>query len=86
VEARSLPPWQQQGTASCEAGRPWAQQAFGGAKAAATGASKAPSGEPAKERRLPSLARTDEGGGRVADFHTDICVGDYLVGKCFFDD
>jgi hypothetical protein len=33
-----------------------------GANVAATGAGKVPSGEPAKERRLPSPARTDEGG------------------------
>jgi hypothetical protein len=53
------------------------------AKAAASGAGKPPSGEPAKGRRLPSSPRTDEAATRVADFDTDICVGDYLVGKYF---
>jgi hypothetical protein len=52
-----------------------------GAKAAASSAGKLPSAEPAKERRLPSPARTDMAAARVADFDTDICVGDYLVGK-----
>jgi hypothetical protein len=55
-----------------------------GAKAASSGASKPPSAEPAKERRPPSLARTDMAGARVADFDTDICVGDYLVGNFLF--
>jgi hypothetical protein len=48
-----------------------------GVKAAASGAGKMPSAEPAKERRLSSPAR-------VADFDTNICVGDYLVGKFLF--
>jgi hypothetical protein len=47
-----------------------------GAKAAASGVGKPPLGEPAK-------GRTDEAVARVADFDTDICVGDYLVGKFF---
>jgi hypothetical protein len=54
-----------------------------GAKAAASGAGKLPSAEPAKERRLLSPARTDVAVARVADFDTDICMGDYLVGKFF---
>jgi hypothetical protein len=54
-----------------------------GAKAAASGAGKLPSAEPAKERRLPSPARTDVAATRVADFDTDICVENYLVGKFF---
>jgi hypothetical protein len=54
-----------------------------GARAAASGAGKLPSAEPAKERRPPSPARTDVAAARVADFDTDICVGDYLVGKFF---
>jgi hypothetical protein len=53
------------------------------AKATTSGAGKLPSGEPAKERRLPSQAHTDVAAARVADFDTDICVGDYLVGKFF---
>jgi hypothetical protein len=54
-----------------------------GAKAAASGAGKLPLAEPTKERRLPSPARADVAAARVADFDTDICVGDYLVGKFF---
>jgi hypothetical protein len=53
------------------------------AKATASGAGKPPSGGPAKGQRLPSSARTDEAAARVADFNTDICVGDYFVGKFF---
>jgi hypothetical protein len=60
---------------------PGPSKASTGAKAAASGAGKPPSGGPAKGRRLPSLARTDEAAARVADFNTDICVGDYFVGK-----
>jgi hypothetical protein len=52
-----------------------------GAKAAASGAGKPPSGGPAKGRRLPLPARTDEAATRIADFDMDICVGDYFVGK-----
>jgi hypothetical protein len=54
-----------------------------GARAAASGAGKLPSAEPTKERRPPSPARTDVAVARVADFDTDICVGDYLVSKFF---
>jgi hypothetical protein len=53
-----------------------------GAKAAASGVGKLPSAEAAKERRASSPARTDMV-ARVADFDTDICVGDYLIGKFF---
>jgi hypothetical protein len=54
-----------------------------GAKATASGMGKPPMGEPTKGRRLPSPSRTNEAAARVADFDTDICVGDYLVGKFF---
>jgi hypothetical protein len=54
-----------------------------GAKATASSAGKPPSGRSAKGRRLPSPARTDGVAARVADFDTDICVGDYLLGKFF---
>jgi hypothetical protein len=54
-----------------------------GARAAASSAGKLPSAEPAKERRPLSPARTDVAVTHVADFDTDICVGDYLVGKFF---
>jgi hypothetical protein len=54
-----------------------------GTKAAASGAGKPPSGEPAKGRKVPSPARASEEGARVADFDTDISVLDYLGGKIF---
>jgi hypothetical protein len=57
-----------------------------GARAAASGAGKLPSAEPAKERRPLSSARTDVAVAHVANFDMDICVGDYLVGKFFNDD
>jgi hypothetical protein len=57
-----------------------------GARAAAPGASKLPSAEATKERRPLSPARTDVAAARVAEFDMDICVGDYLVGKFFYDD
>jgi hypothetical protein len=54
-----------------------------GAKAASSGAGKPPSGKLVKGQRVPSPARVDEVGARVADFDTDINVSDYLVGKFF---
>jgi hypothetical protein len=48
------------------------------AKAGASGTSKPPLGEPAKGRKVPSPARADEAGARVADFDTVINVSDYL--------
>jgi hypothetical protein len=66
-----------------ESTAPGPSKSSAGAKAAASGAGKLPSAEPAKERRLPSPAHTDVAAARVADFDTDICVGDYLVGKFF---
>jgi hypothetical protein len=62
---------------------PGPRKSLAGAKAAASGAGKPPSGEPAKGQRLPSPPRTDEAATRVADFDTNICMGDYLVGKFF---
>jgi hypothetical protein len=63
---------------------PGPSKSSSGARAAASGAGKLPSVEPAKERRPPSPARTDVAATRVADFDTDIYVGDYLVDKFFF--
>jgi hypothetical protein len=54
-----------------------------GAKAAASGGTKSPSGGPAKGQEVPSPARLPSPGGRVADFGTNISVDDYL-GKFFF--
>jgi hypothetical protein len=62
---------------------PGPSKASTGAKAAASGAGNPPSGGLAKGRRLPSPARTDRETTRVADFDTDICVGDYFLGKFF---
>jgi hypothetical protein len=64
---------------------PWPSKASPCAKAAASRAGKPPSGGPAKGRRMPSPARTDGAAARVADFDTDICVGDYFVGEFFFE-
>jgi hypothetical protein len=63
---------------------PGPSKASAGAKAAASSAGKTSTGGPVKGRRLPSPARTDEAATRVADFDTNICVGDYFVGKGFF--
>jgi hypothetical protein len=46
-------------------------------------AGKPPSAEPTKERRPPSPVRTYEATAGGADFDTDICVEDYLVGEFF---
>jgi hypothetical protein len=51
-------------------------KASAGAKATASGAGKPPLGGPAKGRRLPLPAHTDEAAARFADFDTDICVRD----------
>jgi hypothetical protein len=64
---------------------PGTRKSSAGAKTAASGAGKPPVGEPAKGQKLPSPSRTDEAATRVADFDTDICVGDYLGGKFFLD-
>jgi hypothetical protein len=60
---------------------PGPSKAASGAKAVASGAGKPPSDGPAKGQRLPSPARTDGAAARVVDFDTDICVGDYFLGK-----
>jgi hypothetical protein len=62
---------------------PGPRKSSAGAKAAASGASKPPLGEPVKGRRLPLPSRTDEAATRVADFNTDICVGIILVVSFF---
>jgi hypothetical protein len=83
-EARSLPPLAVANHCRLRSQPPLGpSKSSAGVKDAASGAGKLPSTEPAKERRLPSPARTDVAGARVADFDTDICVGDYLVGKFF---
>jgi hypothetical protein len=63
---------------------PGPSKSSAGSRAAASGAGKPPSTEPAKERRPPSLVRTDKAAVGGADFDTDICVDDYLVGESFF--
>jgi hypothetical protein len=62
---------------------PGPSKSSAGTRAAAFGVGKLPSSEPAKERRLASPARTDVAATHVADFDTDTCVGDYLVGIFF---
>jgi hypothetical protein len=81
--AKSTAPGSSKPPPTTKSTAPGPSKSSAGAKAAASGAGKLPSAEPAKERRLPSPARTDVAAARVADFDTDICVGDYLVGKFF---
>jgi hypothetical protein len=45
---------------------------------------KPPSAKPAKERRTASPVHTDEAAASGADFDTDICVDDYLLGEFFW--
>jgi hypothetical protein len=81
--AKSTAPGSSKPVPAVKPSAPGPSKASAGVKAAASSAGKPPSGGPAKGRRLPSLARTDEAAARVADFDTDICVGDYFVGKFF---
>jgi hypothetical protein len=81
--AKSAAPGSSKPAPAAKPAAPGPRKSSTGAKAAAYGAGKPPSGDPAKGRRLPSPPRTDEAATRVADFDTDICVGDYLVGKFF---
>jgi hypothetical protein len=83
--AKSASPSSSKPLPAAKPAAPRPSKASAGAKAAASGTGKPPSGGPAKGRRLPSPARTDEAATRFADFDTDICVGDYFVGKFFLD-
>jgi hypothetical protein len=82
--AKSTAPGSSKPFPAAKPAAPGPSKASAGVKAAASGAGKPPSGGPAKGRRLPSPARTDEAAARVADFDTDICIGDYLLGKFFW--
>jgi hypothetical protein len=62
---------------------PGPSKSLAGSRAAASGTGKPPSTEPAKERRPPSPVRADKAAAGGADFDTDICVDDYLVGEFF---
>jgi hypothetical protein len=64
---------------------PGPSKSSAGSRAAASGVGKLPSAEPAKERRSPLPVRTDEAATGGADFDTDICVDDYLVGEFFLE-
>jgi hypothetical protein len=81
--AKSTTPGSSKPLPAAKPAAPGPSKTLAGAKVAASGAGKPPSGGPAKGRRLPSPARTDGAAARVADFDTDICVGDYFVGKFF---
>ena len=70
---------------AAKAAIPRPSKSSAGLRAAASGAGKPPSTEPAKERRPPSPVRTDKAAAGGADFDTDICVDDYLVGERFLD-
>jgi hypothetical protein len=65
--AKSAAPGSSKPLPTAKPAAPGPSKASAGAKAAACGAGKPPSGVPAKGRRLPSLARTDEAAARVAD-------------------
>jgi hypothetical protein len=81
--AKSAAPSSSKPLPAAKPAAPGPSKASAGAKAAASSAGKPPSGGPMKGRRLSSPARTDGAAARVADFDTDICVGDYFVGKFF---
>jgi hypothetical protein len=81
--AKSTAPGSSKPPLAAKPAAPGPSKSSAGARAAASSVGKMPSVEPAKERRPPSPARTDVAAARVADFDTDICVGDYLVGKFF---
>jgi hypothetical protein len=83
--AKSAAPDSSKPAPTAKLAAPGLSKSSAGAKATASSAGKPPLGEPAKGRRLPSPARTYEAASRVADFDTDIYVGDYLVGKFFLD-
>jgi hypothetical protein len=83
--AKSAAPGSSKPVPAVKPAAPGPSKASAGVKAAASGAGKPPSGGPAKGRRLPLPARADEAVARVADFDTDICAGDYFVGKFFVD-
>jgi hypothetical protein len=82
--AKSAAPGSSKPLPAAKPDAPGPSKASAGAKAAASGTGKPPSGGPAKGRWLPSPAHTGEAAARVADFDTDICVGDYFVGKFFW--
>jgi hypothetical protein len=81
--AKSAAPGSSKPPPAAKPAAPGPSKSSAGARATTSGAGKLPSAEPAKERRPPSLARTVVAAARVADFDTNICVGDYLVGKFF---
>jgi hypothetical protein len=62
---------------------PGPSKSVAGARVVASGASKLPSAEATKEQRPPSPSRTNMAVARVANFDTDIFMGDYLVGMFF---
>jgi hypothetical protein len=62
---------------------PGPSKSLAGSRAAAPGMGKPPSAEPTKERMPPLPVRTDEAATGGANFDTDICVEDYLIGEFF---
>jgi hypothetical protein len=59
---------------------PEPSKSLSSARAVASGSGKPPLAEPTKERRSPSLVRTDEAVVGGADLDMDIYVDDYRVG------
>jgi hypothetical protein len=78
--AKSAAPGSSKPLPATKPAAPGPSMTLAGVRAAASGTGKPPSGGPAKRQRLPSPARTDGAAARVADFDTDICVGDYFLG------
>jgi hypothetical protein len=78
--AKSTAPGSSKPPSAAKLAVPEPSKSLTGARAVASGAGKPPSAEPTKERRPPSLVRTDEAEAGGADFDTDICVEDYHVG------
>jgi hypothetical protein len=82
--AKSIAPGGSKPPPAAKPAVPGPSKSSAGSRAAASGAGKPPSTEPAKERRPPSPVRTDKAAAGGANFDTDICVDDYLVGEFFF--
>jgi hypothetical protein len=81
--AKSAAPGSSKPPPASKAAIPGPSKSSAGSRAAAAGAGKPPLTEPAKEQRPPSPVRTDRAAVSGADFDSDICMDDYLVGEFF---
>jgi hypothetical protein len=82
--AKSIAPGSSKPPPAAKPAVPGPNKSSAGPRAAASGVGKPPSAEPTKERRPPSPVHTDKAAAGGADFDTDICVDDYLVGEFFW--